>query len=107
MKLCCSHHKTIENQQAEQIGAEEENQTNAYHSRQGQLSDMKPRRCRHIHVQITMMDPVKSPEQGHFMVEEMPDIGDKIQNDHRYQHLDPVGHVDDIQDTGVMMFPIG
>lgn len=32
------------------------------------LSQMKPCRCRDIHVQITVMDPVKTPKKGYFVV---------------------------------------
>ena len=48
--------------------------------RKDNLADMEPARCRDIHVGVTVVHPVKTPEERDTMIDPVPPICPAIEN---------------------------
>lgn len=56
------------------------------------FADMKTAGSRYIQIHIRVMDPVETPEKRDNMVEQMPDIENKIKYQDPENHFQPVRH---------------
>ncbi len=99
MELCCSHHSDFKYQYPRKIGSDKKNERYPDDRRENKLASVETGRGGHIHVQITVMNPVEPPEKRHFMVEQMPDIQHEIHKYHGGQNFQAVWDVKEIQNA--------
>jgi hypothetical protein len=64
-----------------------------------ELSDMEAGGGGYVHIKIAVVHPVKSPEKGYFMIQEMPDVEHEIHENDRRDNFDRGRQSEDVQNS--------
>jgi len=98
VELNIEDHGAFKDQHTQGACTQEENKGRLDNRRDGQFAYMKTRGSGDIHIQITVVDLVETPQKRHLMVEEVPNVQHEIHKDHGGQDLDPGWGLNQIQD---------
>jgi len=97
MELGAQYQGTFKDGHADRTRPNKKDERDLDHGGHGQFTNVKPCGRGHVHIQVAVMNPMKSPQEGDLVVEEMPHVQHEIHEDHCGKDSGPQGHVQHIE----------